>query len=161
MSVYLLNEPAILHVVERLGDGLAGVITELNADVTDGLTIDEPAQILDFVPQLELLTEFPTIAVQDVSTRFEDDIGSSATGLHGLAVVTFLADADQRSLAWGLRRYARAVTECLLRGRGMGLPIWGVMLDRINWGPTLEAEENPRTYMSWVAVVLELRNDDD
>jgi hypothetical protein len=157
-----LNEPAVHAVVGRLRERLGDVIAELNTGVEDGITIEPPTdeQILDFVPQLELLVDFPTIGIQDLPSKFEDDIGSSATGRHLLGVVIFHANPDQRELAWQLRRYARAVASCVLAGRVIEPDVWGVLLDKVEPGPTLSHEENPRTYMSWTAVTFDLRTEE-
>jgi hypothetical protein len=154
MSYLDLNEPVVAALQARLQEELAGVITEINAANTDDLVLDAPSSdaILDYVPVPEQLTSWPTVGIQDLPSTIEDDIGSSFTGVYGLAVVIFSADADQRLLAVKLRRYAQAVATTALRSRQLG-PAW-ITLRSITPGPTLDVEESPRTWVSWTAVAI-------
>lgn len=155
-----LNEPVVTALRDRLEAELPAAVAEVNAAVTDGITIEPPAQVLDYVPNLEELTVFPTVAIQDLPSRFEDDIGSSATGRHQLQIVTFVAVPELRALAWSLRRHARAVATVALAGRSLPPAGWGTTLERVDPGPTLSQEEGPRTWMSWVGVVINARTDE-
>src|SRR4051794_22550247 len=106
-----LNEPIVVQLKSQLEANLPATITAINAaagTVADGYTIENPAHVLDFVPPVSYLTAFPAIGIGDGPSRFEDDIASSATGRHEIMLVVFLQDADQRALAWKLRRYAQA-----------------------------------------------------
>jgi len=162
VALLTLNEPVVHALVARLGDRLPAIVTELNAATSDGFTIEEPVAVLDYVPPLAELDGigYPTVAISDLPSRFEDDIGSSATGRHRLQVVCFVANTDPRALAWQLRRYSRAVATAALEGRSLPPDVWGSLLVRVNPGPTLEDEEDPRTYLSWTAVELDFRTDE-
>lgn len=156
MPVLALNEPLVAALVDRLVAELPDAVDELNAAVTDGWTIDHPAEVLPYVPSPALLTDFPTLGIQDFPSRFEDDIGSSATAVHRLGVVFFLVDADLGGLALQLRRYARVVATVALRSRQLG-PAWSVTLDQYVPGPTLEDEEDPRTWLSFAAITIDAK----
>lgn len=136
------------------------------ADEAASLTPIPPEQIWDFVPPPSFLTAFPTLGIQDMGSRLEDDTGHSATGRHSFGVVIFCADPDQHILAWQLRRYAQAVTRVLLRGRSFdetSPPLqagWGAGFESIAWGPTLGSSATPKTWMSWCVVGIWTRREE-
>src|SRR5436305_12210095 len=121
---YALTAPALLALLARLKDP-----SQLNAQVADiashvgptdeaaSLVAIDPLNIHDFVPPPSFLTAFPTLGIQDMGSRLEDDTGSSATGKHSFGIVIFCSDPDQRLLAWMLRRYAQAVVRTVIAGR--------------------------------------------
>lgn len=158
-----LNEPVVAALKTRLETDLPAVIAQVNAAVTDGFTITDPKQVLDFLPPQSHLTAFPTVAIGDGPTRFEDDIATSATGRHEIMMLAFLQDSDQRALAWKLRRYGRAIASTALQGRALGSAQgWGMGLVSIVPGPTLgDDPEHPRTFYSWTAVTIWVKGDED
>jgi hypothetical protein len=162
MAHYPLTEPVIQALTARLGTDLPATIAEINATaatVADGYTITMPT-VFDFIPQLELQTSYPMIGIQDLPTVEADDIGSSVTTEVGLGIVTFVADPDQRALAWRLRRYLQAVITVALAGRNLGAAAYGTRFRRIVPGPTLDVEGDPRTWVSWASVeITALRSD--
>lgn len=160
MAFFGLNAQTVTALQARLTSELPAKITEINALVTDGYTNVAPVQVLDYVPLPAQLTAFPTIGIGDLPSTFADDTGFSVTGHHGLSVMVFLSDPDQRALAWKLRRYLQAITTVALRSRQLG-DTMGVTLRRIVPGPTLDAVEDPRAWLTWASVDLAvLRNDD-
>lgn len=172
---YALTEPAVKAILARLEDPL-----QLNAEIasiaagvgpTDeaaSLVPVAPEQIFDFVPPPSFLTAFPSIGIQDMGTRLEDDTGHSATGRHVFGVVIFCSDPDQHLLAWQLRRYAQAVTRVLLAQRSIPeaadaagrSAAWGTGLEQIAWGPTLGSTAAPQTWMSWCVVSIWTRREE-
>lgn len=160
MAFFELQAPLVTALQARLADDLPAKIDEVNALVTDDTTIDYPAQVLDYVPLPAQLTEFPTVAIGDLPSTFQDDIGSSVTGVHGLSIVVFLVHQDQRTLAWQLRRYLQAVTTVALAGRQLG-DAMGTTLRRITPGPTLDAVESPRAWLTWASVDINILRSDD
>jgi hypothetical protein len=170
-NAYALTEPGVQAILARLEDPtqlnveIASIAAALSArDEADSLVAIPPAQIYDFVPPPSFLTDFPTLGIQDMGTRLEDDTGSSATGRHVFGVVIFCSDPDQHLLAWQLRRYAQAVTRVLLAGRclpvGSPAAAWGTGLDSVAWGPTLASTAKPQTWMSWCAVAIWTRREE-
>lgn len=158
-----LNEPVIRALVDRLTADLPATVAEINAGVTDGYLIDPPAQVLPMVPSIGLLTDWPTVAIQDLPTHLQDDIGSSATTVAELAIVCFLVDSDLQALGWKLRRYARALATVALAGRNLGDGAWGVTFRGTQPGPTLGDAEDPanvKTYTSWTSVVIRAKRDE-
>lgn len=151
MSHYSLNEPLVTGLRSRLEASLPATITEINSTVTDGYTIVNPVQVFDFIPQAELLTAYPTIGIGDLPSTFEDDTGFAVTGRHGLQIVVFLADPDQRALAWRLRRYLQAIVTVALSNRQIGDAV-GLTLRRIVPGPTLDVSRDPETWVTWAGV---------
>ena len=156
-----LNEPIIAALKARLEADLPAVITAINSDVTDGVTIGAPVAIYDFIPPVALLNDFPTVGIGDGPSTFEDDQGFSMTGKHRFLVVAYQCDQDQRALAAKLRRYARAVVRVLRSDLQIG-PGWGSGIERIDPGPTLtDNPDNPRTFTSWTGVALWVKADEE
>lgn len=164
MSDWQLNEPIIAAVTRNLTDYLPAELTAIRSGLTDEeqTALPDPAQVYDFVPPPGLLTAFPVVAVEDSSTEFEDDTGSSATGVHQLGIVCFLVNPDQRLLAFGLRRYLQAIMRTILRTdrKDPNGAYWAVNPRGLSYGPTLENEENPRTYMSWAVARFEFKREE-
>jgi hypothetical protein len=157
-----LNEPIIVELVERLDSDLAGTITAINAGVTDGYTIDPPAEVYDYIPPPGVLTAFPSVGIGDAPSTFEDDIGSSATGRHGILIVAYQQADEQRKLVWSLRRYAQAITRVVLQGRKLDSAAWGTGLVAVRPGPTLEDDpESPSVWTSWVGVEIWAKRDEE
>ena len=157
-----LNEPVVDALVSRLNSNLAATITTVNGEHSDDYDLDNPEQVLDYIPPTSLLTAFPTIGIGDGPSRFEDDIGASATGVHQVMVVVYLQEAEQVALARKLRRYAVAIARVILEDRNRGSDAWGTVLNRVDPGPTLaDAPENPQTFMSWVGLTITAKRDEE
>lgn len=164
MSNYQLTEPIISALLTRLEDPaqlnveIANIAAGVGAaDQAASLVPVDPVNIFDFVPPPSFLTAFPSIGLQDMSSRFEDDTGFSATGRHTIGIVLFCSDPDQEILSWQMRRYLQAIARVVLAGRTLGtsspLAAWGTGLDGIDWGPTLASSPgNPKTWMSWAVL---------
>lgn len=127
-----------------------------------------PANIFDFVPPPSFLTDFPSLGIQDMGSRLEDDTGHSATGKHSFGVVIFCSHPDQHILAWMLRRYAQAVIRVLLSSRSFGEAVdgagrtaaWATGDAGISWGPTLGSTASPKTWLSWCVVQIWTRREE-
>lgn len=158
-----LNEPVVHAVRDRLNANLAAHITAINAaaaTVADGFTIENPAAVLDYIPSPGELVNFPTVGIGDGRQLFRDDIGHNAELDCHITVVAYLADADQRALAWRLRRYSQAIARTILADRNLGTAAYGTGLDRVDPGPTLASDESPRTFLSWIAVTIRASRDE-
>lgn len=152
-----LGDSLVPALVGRLETELPGAITAINGTVTDGVTLTPPARVLGFVPPPELLTDMPVVGVSLLDTRVEDDIGAVAESIHRVGVVAYVADPDPAVLAVRLRRWVRAIAVATLPPERRWGPLFGARLDRVDWGPTLATEEEPRTWVSWAALILEAR----
>ncbi len=166
-NTFALNEPTILALVARLQDPaqlnaeIAEIASNLPlADEAASLVPIPAAQILPFLPPPSFLTAFPTIGIQDLRSKIEDDTGHSATGRHGLGVAIFCSSPDQRLLAWMIRRYAQAVMRVALSGRVLEADsqgrtgAWGTGSEEILWGPTLQSVAKPTTWMSFCVIAI-------
>lgn len=155
-----LNEPLVTALQQRLTSELPGLIDQINArQPADGALLDYPVAVLDYIPPPDSIADFPTFGIQDLPSKFEDDIGSALTGYHELAVICFETEADPRMLAWKLRRYAQAMMSAAIDTRRLG-DGWGCG-PKGNWpGPTLDVQKNPQVYMSWTAVGIWARRDE-
>jgi hypothetical protein len=157
-----LNEPVIHALRDRLEADLPAVISQINADSDDDFTLADPVAVHGFVPPIALLEDFPTVGIGDAPSRFEDDVGHSATGRHELIVIAYLQDEDQEALAWRLRRYSQALVRVALAGRNLGDAAWGTGLVSVSPGPTLgDDPENPQTFASWVGVRMWANRDEE
>lgn len=160
-----LNEPIVKQLQTILAANLPAEVTAINAaanTVADGFTIEDPAQVLDFVPPVEYLTTFPTVAIGDGPSTFADDNAWSATGRHTLFIVCFLQDPDQQALAWRLRRYEQALIRVVLANRNLGTAAWGTVLDGIDPGPTLvDDPKAPQTWLSWAGIRIVAHKDEE
>lgn len=159
-----LNEQLVTALAAKLTTGIPTAVTEINAAVTDGFTISNPFEVLDYVPdQREISSKAangPLVGIQDVSTTLKDDIGSSATGVHQLAVLVWLVEADRAALARKLRRYQRALATACLSGRTISTIGYGVTLKAAAHGPTLDRDEDPRGWCSFTGVVINCYTDE-
>lgn len=158
-----LSEPYITAVMARMESTLNDYVDALNSVVTDGFTLDHVASnaFLDYPPPVAMLSQFPTIGLQDGEIGFADDVGWSATSHGDLTIIAFDQDDDQRALAWKLRRWNRVLASCVLKDRRLPPEGWGVILKGISPGPTLGREENPRTWMSFTAMTINVRAEQD
>lgn len=161
MSEVVLNELVIKGVHDRLSNNLSAIIADINSEVTDGITIDEAEQVLDYIPSIRELIKFPTLGIQDLPWKCEDDTGWELTGVAGLTVVAFIADITPRELAWKLRRYAQAIVRCVADGRRLDTAdqAWGIKIKSVEPGKMLGRRENPEQRMTWIACTFEFRND--
>lgn len=153
-------EAAVTALRDRLETDLPAQITTNNAAVTDGYTIENPVEVLDYVPSLSTRVRFPLVCIENGPGKFPVDNGFFAEGHYDLAVVAFLQDQDQQALARKLRRYHRAILQVAMKNRnlgsGTGIP-WGISLEESNFGPTLSERENPDQWLSWVAVSVKAK----
>jgi hypothetical protein len=152
-----LNEPTVAAMQAHLQETVPPIIDEINATSTDGVVVDYPVQVLDYVPSLVELDGigYPCVAIMDGDIHLEDDIGVGATVVMDLAVVVFVQGVDQRTLAVSLRRWARVLTNAALGGPARQLdPAWSLQLRNIQPGPTLGRAEDPRSWRSFRTVNL-------
>jgi len=162
-TVLRFGEPVIDAMVCRLRDNLPHVIDQINAADTKDIQLEyvDRDNVLDFIPVVTELVNFPTIGISESPVGLTDDVGWGATGVIPLTVVAFAVEADQRRLAVKLRRYASAVASVVLEGRQMLPEVWGITLTSIDPGPTLGRREDPRSWMSYVAVSVECKTEED
>jgi hypothetical protein len=161
MSVLDLSTPAIRALKVRLEADLPAAIADHNLE-TQSIDLPAPTAILDYVPPISLLVDFPTIGIGDGPTAFEDDNAWSATGRHDLLIIAYCQNADQEVLAWQLRGFARVIATVVLDRRNLGEGAWGTGLTRIEPGPTLADDpENPREFASWVGVRIWAKSEQD
>ena len=156
-----LWEPVVTSLRDRLETDLPATITTINStQTTPSYPIENPQRVLDFIPTVADMFAFPVVGISDGIFNLEDDTGWGATGVFELTIVVFLQNADPRALAWQLRRYAQAVTRVALEDRSIG-DGWGVTLKQVRPGPTLGRDENPRQWLSTVAVSIEVKSEQD
>lgn len=159
---YELNEPVVAALKARLEEEMTATIAAINEAATDGFQLSAPSQVLDYIPPPSDLLEPPVIGIGDAPSRFEDDIGSSATGRHELLIVAYDQSDEQRALAWKLRRWSQAIARISLSTRKLGSAAWGTGLVGIRPGPTLvDNPEKPRDWFSWVGVTIWAKTEEE
>lgn len=161
---YLLNEPVIKALTNQFRTMLNPQIDAVNTRTTDGFKLQYPAQILDHVPLLSVLSGggFPAIAIEDMGSTFEDDLVTSVTGLHKLAVIVFVQDPDPAGLAWKLRRYQQVIALVIQQDRTLGAAVWNIDFLGIEPGPALEARDPGQVqgYLSWFALEIQAKREE-
>lgn len=157
-----LNNGIVNALAARLTANMPTYINAVNAEMTNpDFPLDQIQRVLDYIPVIADLSAFPVIGIADGDVMFHDDTGWGATGETTLSIVVFEQHADQRALAWRLRRLAIATTRCVLEGRTLPPEGWGVMLRRVRPGPTLGRDETPRQWMSTVTVQIDVKTNQD
>jgi hypothetical protein len=160
---FKLDEPIIAALVEQIRANVAAEIVAINSDVTDGRTIEQPVQILDYAPTpSDLQGGLPIIGVASAPTKFEDDLVTSVVGVHQLVLVGVVANADPGVLEWQLKRYLRLMLNLVQLDRTYGGRCRGTILDRADPGPLVQ-NTNPKidaTYLSWCWLWLRCSRDE-
>lgn len=173
LSAFQMTEPLVEAMVSLLQTNLNVTIDQLNASYADQYTLPHVAQFLPFVPAPSALESgIPAVGVQELGANFHNDIITSTDALHRYAVVAVCQAVDQQTLATQLRRMSQAIlftiqadrlagtafgTGGIMRGAGA----WSVNLRHYEPGPLLgdldpnNPEAPPRSYLSWIAIVME------
>lgn len=160
MTGFQFGNIIIPAIVAQFEANAAAAVRAINDDVADGITIPEPAQILDFAPTPATLeTALPVIGIADFPTRFEDDVVSSLTGVHQFAIIAVLSNVDERALAWQLRRYRVLIANLLQLDRTFGGVCRPALFDQAQPGPYLENTnpERPHSWLSWFYFLITCR----
>jgi hypothetical protein len=116
-----LNESVVTALVEVLEAGLPAAIDTINTAATNGIMLDKPAAVLDYMPiASDYGKGLPLVAIQDLPGSFENDLTHSMEATYGLGVASIIETSDHRTLAWQLRRYTRAVFNVIQADRLLG-----------------------------------------
>lgn len=155
-----LSEPTIVALQQRLQEDLGAAIDEANAEATDGIVLEYPVQVLDYIPSLHELDGigYPCVGIMEGDIRLADDTGWAATVVMDLSVVVFVQEVDQRTLAVSLRRWAGVLLTTCFGGPTRQLsPAWSLQLKSVQPGPTLGRAEDPRSWRSFRSVNFEAK----
>jgi hypothetical protein len=158
-----LNETIVPAIQARLTANLPAIVTDINTNNTSPTyPIDQIAQVLDYIPPVSDLFQFPTIGISDGPIDLEDDVGFGATGVHEFSCVLFVQNADQRTLAWQLRRYAQAIIRALRAPTNFNLGDgWGMYRFHVRPGPTLGRQSTPGQFVSTLGVSFFVKSEQD
>src|SRR5690242_18306430 len=112
-------DTAATAMQQRLASNLPADLATVNAAITDGYTLENPAEVLDYLPPISMIVRFPTIGilVGGAPGTFEDDVAWTATGKYVLSIVTVIQDGEQVALNRKLRRYNACVANVALQTR--------------------------------------------
>lgn len=165
-STLSLNENFITTLVSLFEEKLPAAVTAINETITDAYKLDPAEQFLDYMPGKSILGGgMPAVCVQDMPTRFVDDLQFSMEGQHGIGVASVLYNADFRALAWQLRRYNQVIAHVIQGDREAGIAsrlkveggAWVVEFAGTEPGPML-ADRDPNAelvgYLSWTWFLL-------
>lgn len=159
---FSLNESIIAGLVAQLNAQMPTAIATVNADVEETFQIIGPAELYAYMPLLTTVSSrgFPAIAIEDLGSTIEDDLVSSVTGRHRIAVVGLVASQDPEVLAWQLRRYQQAIMLAIQFDRTLGGACWTTTFLGVAPGPFLAPAERPdqdysSSFVSWVAIEIE------
>lgn len=166
-NILPLNVNVIKAIKALLDSQLATYVTATNAQlVSNGVNAEMPAQVLDYLPSVANLTQFPTIGIGEGPVGFEagSDTGWTAIGAFDIAIILFLREGsgNRHDLAWKLRHTMAAVASCILHGRDVGAG-WGVQLRSIEPGPILQPRDNaaPEAILGVRSMVIGIRDEQD
>lgn len=158
-----LADPIIAGMFAQLQAHAAAETAAINSTVTDGRTIEPPAQILDYAPTPSSLQgNLPLLGIGSMPSRFEDDLVHSVAGVHQLAIIGVVAHADPGILQWQLRRYARLILNLIQLDRTYGGVCRTTVLNNVDPGP-LVGNKNPKIeadWLSWVWVIVNCTRDE-
>ncbi len=170
LSQMQLDEPPILAMVNLLETSLPANVTALNATITDGYTIDTPAQYLPIIPFGPILgAGLPAIGVTGLGATFMDDLVFDVDARHELAVVVTVQNADYVTLTWQVRRLLQAIVYTIQQDRILGPAasvmcqqggLYSVNLARTEPGPLLGDIDPlndgapPKSFISWTWLVF-------
>lgn len=113
-----LSESVIAALMTVLEDGMTPAIEARNATITDGILLDTPAQILDYMPTTnDDAGGYPIVAIQDLPGNFENDLTHSFESTWGFGIASMIQTSDHRTLAWQLRRYTQVVASVIQADR--------------------------------------------
>jgi hypothetical protein len=161
-----LEEPVVLAAVGLLEANLPGVISEMNATIDDGYTLDSVKQFLPFLPIPTVLQGgMPTVGVGEIQGRFYDDLQTSINMAHRFVVLLVVQNADHETLVWQLRRLASCAINVMqadrLQGPAQQGGLFSVNFIGTDPGPVLadvdpiNGDLPPRSYMSWTGLIFE------
>lgn len=160
-----LNVDVIHAIKAKIDANIAAYVTSTNSDlVNNGVLAEAPLQVLDYLPSVANLLQFPTVGIGEGPIDFQDDTGWSATGTFDIAIVLFVREAtgNRFNLAWKLRHTMAALASCVLTDRDVGAG-WGVVLRSIEPGPVLRSRDNaaPDAILGVRSMVINVRDEQD
>lgn len=160
MTGFQMGNIIVPAIVAQFEANAAAKVRAINDQVTDGITIPDPAQILDFAPTPATLEgALPLIGIADFPSRFEDDLVTSITGVHQFAIIVALSNVEERALAWQLRRYRSLIADLIQVDRTFGGVCRPALFDQVQPGPYLENTnpERPHSWLSWFYYLITCR----
>lgn len=139
-------------------------IDAVNSAVTDGTTIEYPKEVLDHMPPLDAVFDFPLIGIIDGPGTWEDDTGFEAKGVYQMSLICVLQNAEIQLLVRQTRRYVKALVNSIMYAtdnlprRSLG-PIYGMRVVRIVPGQIFnevhDESSPPYAFVTWAELVIE------
>lgn len=154
-----LIEPIVYGVTAFLTAGLPAQLTQITAGYADGIVLDAPAAVFDYMPARSELV-FPCVCVLPGQSQSRADAGGWMDGEHSLSVAVFVQEQETRALSYKLLRYQRAVIE-LVEANRYGVPdrdgnqAWtGLNFLQTVPGDRFRHDSNPKAYVDHTTIML-------
>lgn len=172
------TELVIDTLVELFKNELAEVVTAVSNQYSDGINLEEPVQIVPYIPIASILEGGqPIFGIGELPTKYEDDLQHEMRSLTNLAVMIITTNSDHNILNKMLRRYRRAVQITIQRDRekpNFGeIPllkskagVWYTKFVNTEPGPLFgEATpeslgQPPTSYTSWTGIQLQFTREE-
>lgn len=151
-------EATLDALVSKLNTDLPAKITSLNAEFSDGHTLDLPALICAGVRDTH---DYPLVFVLPEETETETDRAGGMIWRHRIRVCSFIAAWEEEAVTRLAIRYQRAVREVCLTNRNPGTG-GGFGLRHVldEYGPVFSPTDSGQAQASFVqgsATILEVR----
>ena len=131
----------------KLTSDLPAKLTAINAEATDGWTLDGPTLIAIGVKDTH---DYPTVFILPEATETETDRAGGVVWRHRIRVVSFLAEWDEEGLMRKVIRFQRAVREVCLSNRDPGAGGFGIIHDSDDYGPVFQPTEDGQAQAQFV-----------
>ena len=158
-QVERLIEPVVYGITTFLTNELPAQLTAITAGYSDGIVLDPPAAVFDYMPARSELV-FPCACVLPGQSQTRADAGGWMDGEHAVSVAVFVQEQETRALSYKLLRYQRAVIE-LVQAHRNGYPdrdgnmAWtGLNFVQTVPGDRFRHDSNPKAYVDHTTIML-------
>ena len=141
-------EATLDALAAKLSADLPAKLAAINAEITDGFTLEDPNLITVGVRDNH---DYPIIFVIPEETETETDRAGGMIWRHRIRVCSFVAEWDETGLVRKVLRYQRAVREVCLSGRDPGTGGgFGINHERDEYGPVFQPTEDGQAQAQFV-----------
>lgn len=165
MSAQAQIEASIDALIAKLTAELPAKLDAINAETSDQWVL-EPPQGITFGNRSEV--PYPWVAVLPETSENLAEASGRIHYEHGIATVSWLADADEEGLARKLTRYQRAVREVAVHFRRPGAsPVsddpGGYWLGYVRdiYGPVFDDRPEGGAFVSWARTTFSVKQQQD
>jgi hypothetical protein len=139
MSITAGMEWTLDAMVAKLQTNLPAKITSINAEVTDGYTLDTPGDDDYSISVRADLQQYPFVMVLPMAAQPESDGGTRIEFVRRIQAISWISDYSEEALGRKLLRFQRAVFETIMALRNPGLTQgtggWTIWWESDEFGP--------------------------